>query len=575
MADTEYDTSVHVVDYIVVIVTLLAIFLLGLWSSRRANRSNTQGYFLAGRTMSWWLVGLSLYVSNIGSGTFIGVSGSASVEGIAVVFYEFSGTSCAALLGFVFVPVYIASGCYTMPDYLQKRYGGQRIRAYVAVTQLLLMMFCYIAGEMYAGALIIQVTLGWNVYASVIALLVLTAIYTVAGGLTAVMHTDALMAAIILVGAFILMVINIIACVDPDVCYEACGSYNGCSDVAYPYLILTLMPTFLKGLMLAAMLAGVMSSFTSIFNSASSIFTIDIWKTMRPKCSNKEEMIVGRVFTIILVCLSIFWLPLIEAFGAGQLFVYLQSIASYLSPPLLAAFILAIGWERANEPGTFWASMIGLVLGVARLIADFIFPSPGCDEEDTRPPVIANFHYLHYAIFLFLVVFIFIIIFSLLTKPQPKDELIGLTWWTRHRAAERIAKEEAQAASKKENFGDASKEDLSLEPSKFIDNETLERKEDDVEEYRIGSDDDISQGENDNNSLEEAMQTSCCTTVKRGLGSWCCGATEISDEAQIAEEREHDIEVMTLSEDPKWKKIIEVNCAIMLVVGAFVWGFYA
>ncbi|XP_077984828.1 sodium/glucose cotransporter 4-like [Glandiceps talaboti] len=694
MADSDSDYSLHTVDYLVVILTLLGIFALGLWSSRSANRGTSQGYFLAGRSMSWWLVGLSLYVSNIGSGTFIGVAGSAAVDGIAVVFYEFTGTSCLALLGFVFVPVYIASGAYTMPDYLQKRFGGQRIRVYIAIVQLLLMLFCYIAGEMYSGSLIIQVTLGWNVYASVIALLILTAIYTIAGGLTAVMHTDALMAIIILIGAFILMVISyaemgsyyifeslymdsipestvagntscgipeaevwhlfrpvdssmpwpgvlfgihilsayyfcanqvlvqralaaknvthakagtilagylkmlpiflmvypgmisrilhtdIVACVDPDECYEACGSYNGCSDVAYPYLILRLMPIVLKGLMLAAMLAGVMSSFTSIFNSASSLFTIDLWKVARPQCSSKEEMIVGRVVTLILVCVSIFWLPLIEAFGAGQLFIYLQSIASYLSPPMLAAFVLAISWERINEQGTFWGLMVGLLVGIVRMLRDFAFAPPKCDEEDTRPYMIQTVHYLHFAIFLFCLVLVCIILISLVTKPQPKEKLIGMTWWTRHQAAERMAMEAAEVMKtdpKLASYYDSiSMRTLGKSAAKHIDmNE---------ESTTLSGDngqviDDI----NDNGSnkefstmQEESGNDKEKSSVWTWMGRWFCGISENTKEEEHRNlvEEEHALDMMTLEEDPKWSRIVQVNCFIMLVVGGFVWGFY-
>ncbi|XP_070554553.1 sodium/glucose cotransporter 4-like [Ptychodera flava] len=678
------DGSLATVDYLVVILTLLGIFVLGLWSSRSANRGSSQGYFLAGRSMSWWVVGLSLYVSNIGSGTFIGISGAAAVDGIAVVVYEFTGTTCLALLGFIFVPVYIASGAYTMPDYLEKRFGGQRIRVYVAVVQLLLMLFCYIAGEMYAGSLIIQVTLGWNVYASVIALLILTAIYTVAGGLTAVMHTDALMAIIILIGAFILMVISYVemgsyylfeslymdavpsttlagnlscgipeaeawhlfrpvdssmpwpgvffgihilsgyyfcanqvlvqrtlaaknlthaqagtilagylkilpmflmvypgmisrilhtetvACVDPDVCFEACGSYNGCSDVAYPYLILTLMPIVLKGLMLAAMLAGVMSSFTSIFNSASSLFTVDIWKMARPKCSANEEMVVGRVFTVILVCLSVLWLPLIEAFGAGQLFIYLQSIASYLSPPMLAAFILAICWERINEPGSFWGLMVGLVFGLVRMIRDFVYAPPKCDEEDTRPYLIRTVHYLHFAILLFCVTFVAIILVSLVTKAQSKDKLIGLTWWTRHNAAERIGREAREKELKEK-----------LE-QQYFDNIELQHTDGSVQGVACSaadktdqSDDEISTKESDVNIAEVSEDAE--SSVTDCLNRWLCGINKDAKDQEIQNQKEAEaaFEVMTMNEDPKWSRIAKINCLVMLCVSGFFWGFYA
>ncbi|XP_033109581.1 sodium/myo-inositol cotransporter 2-like, partial [Anneissia japonica] len=176
-----------------------------------------------------------------------------------------------------------------------------------------------------------------------------------------------------------------VACADPATCEAICGVPAGCSNIAYPKLVLELMPTGLKGLMMAAMLAALMSSLTSIFNSASTVFTIDIWLMIRKKASEAELMIVGRVCTVGLVFVSVLWLPLIEAYGSGELFVYIQSIASFFAPPFFAAFLLAVFWTRANEKGAFWGLMSGLFIGFMRLILDFIFSPPACAELDERP----------------------------------------------------------------------------------------------------------------------------------------------------------------------------------------------
>ncbi|XP_070554556.1 sodium/glucose cotransporter 4-like isoform X2 [Ptychodera flava] len=560
-----------------------------------------------------------------------------------------------------------------MPEYLKLRFGGERIRVFLAIIQLTMNLFAHITGEMYAGILIIQIVLGWNIYASVITLLILTAIFTVAGGLTAVMHTDALQAIIILLSAAVLMVFSwieigdyftfegrymdaipdttvagnttcgiptadawhifrpvdaalpwpgvlfgimilstyyfctnqvlvqrclaakdishskggtilagylkilpmflmvwpgmisrilypdIVACVDSDVCNEACGNAAGCSNVAYPLLILGLMPIALKGLMLAAMLAGVMSSFTSIFNSTSSIFTIDIWKRIRPKASTREEMVVGRVFVLFMVTASILWLPVLEAFGAGQLFVYLQSVTSYIAPPTLSCFLLAIGWERTNEQGAFWGLIGGFIIGGTRMILDFVYESPGCDEPDTRPGLLANFHYLHFAIFLFLASMLITILISLFTKPQRKEELYRLTWWTRH-STEPRAEHEIDIKRKTE------KPVSMVDVATCTDEDVVEPENKDTKPSE-----EIEDSEKDVKQVDVHEDRDTWTSFKLWASNWICGATSQTSEKeqQIREER-----AISLEEDPKWARIVNINGAILLVVGGFVWGFF-
>ena len=156
-----------------------------------------------------------------------------------------------------------------------------------------------------------------------------------------------------------------IGCSDPDVCYEVCNSRNGCNDIAYPLLVIRLMPngeyrwidllvldrfsTAIRGLTLACMIAALMSSLTSIFNSSSTIFTIDIWQRFRKDAHDWELMIVGRVFVLILVGISILWIPIIRAAQGSRLFDYIQAVQSFLAPPVAACYLLAVLWKRINE----------------------------------------------------------------------------------------------------------------------------------------------------------------------------------------------------------------------------------
>ncbi|XP_051259242.1 sodium/glucose cotransporter 4 isoform X3 [Dicentrarchus labrax] len=450
-------------DIAVVVVYFIFVMVVGIWSSVRANRSTVGGYFLAGRSMTWWPIGASLMSSNVGSGLFIGLAGTGAAGGIAVGGFEWNAVWVLVALGWIFIPVYISAGVVTMPEYLAKRFGGRRIRIYMSILSLILYIFTKISTDIFSGALFIQVSLGWDLYLSTGTLLLVTAVYTVAGGLAAVIYTDALQTLVMVGGAFALMFIAFskvgwyeglvehymsavpsvtvanttchlprsdafrlfrdpvsgdlpwpglvfgltvlatwvwctdqvivqrslsakslshakggsvlggylkllpmffivmpgmisralfpdeVGCVDPAVCQSVCGASVGCSNIAYPKLVVELMPVGLRGLMLAVMLAALMSSLTSIFNSSSTLFTLDLYHRARPKASEKELMIVGRVFILVLVCVSLLWIPIIQTANSGQLFDYIQSVTSFLAPPITAVFLMAIFWPRANE----------------------------------------------------------------------------------------------------------------------------------------------------------------------------------------------------------------------------------
>uniref|UniRef100_A0A3B5M126 Sodium/glucose cotransporter 1 n=1 Tax=Xiphophorus couchianus TaxID=32473 RepID=A0A3B5M126_9TELE len=180
-------------------------FLVLLQAMVRTNRSTVGGFFLAGRSMVWWPIGASLFASNIGSGHFVGIAGTAAAAGIAVGGFEWNAIIVVVILGYLFVPIYIKAGVITMPEYLKKRFGGQRIRIYLSVLSLFLYVFTKISADMFSGGIFIQQALGLNIYVAVIALLAITALYTVTGGLAAVIYTDALQTIIMVIGSFILM----------------------------------------------------------------------------------------------------------------------------------------------------------------------------------------------------------------------------------------------------------------------------------------------------------------------------------------------------------------------------------
>ncbi|XP_029473801.1 sodium/glucose cotransporter 4 isoform X2 [Rhinatrema bivittatum] len=632
-------------DIIVVVVYFIFVLVVGIWSSVRAARGTVGGYFLAGRTMTWIPIGASLMSSNVGSGLFVGMAGSGAAGGLAVGGFEWNATWVLVALGWIFVPVYIAAGVVTLPEYLQKRFGGQRIRIYMSVMSLILYIFTKISTDIFSGALFIQLSLGWDIYLATVILLLVTALYTIAGGLTAVIYTDTLQTIIMVAGSFSLMFISFnkigwysgleekymkaipsvivpnttchlpradsfhmlrdpitgdlpwpglifgltvlatwvwctdqvlvqrslaaknlshakggsvlggylkilpmffvvmpgmisralytdeVACVDPTICEKVCGIKVGCTNIAYPKMVIELMPVGLKGLMMAVMMAALMSSLTSIFNSSSTLFTLDIWLRIRRHATEVELMIVGRIFVAILVVISILWIPIIQAANSGQLFDYMQSVTSYLSPPVAALFILAIFCKRINEPGAFWGLLVGLVIGLIRMVMDFVYRAPYCGEEDTRPSVLKDVHYLYFALILFALTTVVSIVVSLCTPAIPDESLVRLTWWSRHSRAQRVDLVEPWNQS---NESEAPRQEVVLHP-----------------------------------------QTASEFPWWKKSYYWFCGISRDPVKRLTKEEREAlERKLTSIEEKPKWRRICDINALILLAINIFLWGYF-
>ncbi|XP_016052010.1 PREDICTED: sodium/glucose cotransporter 5 isoform X4 [Miniopterus natalensis] len=501
-------SQLSLADIVVIAVYFALNVAVGIWSSCRASRNTVSGYFLAGRDMTWWPIGASLFASSEGSGLFIGLAGSGAAGGVAVAGFEWNATYVLLALAWVFVPIYISSEIVTMPEYIQKRYGGQRIRMYLSVLSLLLSVFTKISIDLYAGALFVHICLGWNFYLSTILMLAITALYTIAGGLAAVIYTDALQTLIMVVGAVILTVkafdqiggyeqlaaayaraipsktVANTTCHLPraDAMHMFRDPYTGdlpwtgmtfgltimatwywCTDqvivqrslsardlnhakagsilasylkmlpmglIVMPGMISRALFPGLRGLMVAVMMAALMSSLTSIFNSSSTLFTMDVWRRLRPRVSERELLLVGRLVIVVLIGVSVAWIPVLQGSNSGQLFIYMQSVTSSLAPPVTAVFVLGIFWRRANEQGAFWGLMVGLAVGATRLVLEFLYPALPCGAVDTRPAILGSIHYLHFAVALFALSGAVVVAGSLLTPPPPAAQIHNLTWWT-------------------------------------------------------------------------------------------------------------------------------------------------
>ncbi|XP_076721783.1 solute carrier family 5 member 4 isoform X1 [Callospermophilus lateralis] len=639
-------------DISVIVVYFIVVMAVGLWAMLKTNRGTVGGFFLAGRDMSWWPMGASLFASNIGSDHFVGLAGSAAASGIAVVVDEWNAMYMVLILGWIFVPIYIKGGVMTMPEYLRKRFGGKRLQIYLSVLSLFICVAVRISSSIFSGAIFIQLALGLDIYLAIFILLAVTAVYTITGGLASVIYTDTLQAIIMLAGSFILMgfafaevggydsftekymnaipsviegdnltispqcytpqadafhifrdaitgdipwpglmfgmnilavwywctdqimvqrclcgknmshvkaacimcgylkilpiffmvmpgmisrilYTDIVACVVPSECVKHCGVEVGCTNYAYPMLVLELMPAGLRGLMLSVMLASLMSSLTSIFNSASTLFSIDIYTNIRKQASEKELLIVGRIFVIILLVISIAWVPLVQVSQKGQLFHYLSSISSYLGPPIAAVFLLAIFCKRVNEQGAFWGLIIGLVIGLIRMIAEFAYGTGTCLVASDCPKIICGVHYMYFSIILFCSSLLAILGISFLTKPIPDVHLYRLCWALRNSTEERID----------------------------LDAEEIRHEESDTEEEG-----------NVWLTLDHPEQSRGCLRKTYDL---FCGLQKEGPKLTKEEEEALKRKLTDTSEKPLWRTVLNINAILLLAAAVFIHGYFA
>uniref|UniRef100_A0AAY4BIL3 Sodium/myo-inositol cotransporter 2 n=1 Tax=Denticeps clupeoides TaxID=299321 RepID=A0AAY4BIL3_9TELE len=646
--DKTLQNTLATADIVVLVAYFLVVMAVGLWSMWRTKRNTVDGYFLAGKNMTWWPVGASLFASNVGSGHFIGLAGSGAASGIGATAYEWNGMLMVLVLGWFFLPIYIASGVTTMPEYLQRRFGGRRIQLFLAVLYLFIYIFTKISVDMYAGAVFIQQALRWNIYLAVVVLIAITAFYTIAGGLAAVIYTDAVQTLIMLMGALTLMAFSFVevggwqalldgyssavpsvrdpnttcgipredafhlfrdpvtsdlpwpgvllgmslpslwywcsdqvivqrslasknllhakggslmaaylkvlpffmmvlpgmisrilypdevACGDPDVCKEVCGNPVGCSDIAYAKLVMELLPSGLRGLMMAVMLAALMSSLTSIFNSSSTIFTMDLWRHLRPQVSEWELMIVGRVFVLVLVVVSVLWIPLVQASQGGQLFIYIQSISIYLQPPVSVVFMAGCFWKRTNEKGAFWGLVLGLLVGCVRMVLDFVYPVPLCYEPDSRPDIIKYVHYLYFSIILSTFTLVVVVGVSLATEEPTPEQLSRLTWFSRFDQVPKMAKAADTEVPAALEIQDGTKSSRCSQCQEFL-------------------------------SPDPSFNSSKLKT----FFLWLCGMNK-QKEAPLPQAN-----VSSLEEDPCMKRVVDANLIVCISVAVFLISYWA
>ncbi|MFL5808899.1 MAG: sodium:solute symporter [Flavisolibacter sp.] len=501
-------------DILFVVLYLLVIAGVSVWSIRK-TKNTTSDYFLANRNLGWWVIGASILASNVGSEHIVGLAGSAAKSGTVLGHYELH-SYLVLTLGWVFVPFYLRSRVYTMPEFLERRFNP-KARRLLSIIQLLSYVIAKAAVTIYAGAIVFNQILGVDFWTGAIVLVLVTGVYTVLGGLHAVMYTEAVQAIVLLLGSAVLMVyglnevggwhslmnavpkeqLNMFRPLsDPDYPWlgilfasPIVGIWYWCTDqhivqrclaarnetearrgtifaaylkllpffiflipgligfvlfkqgkielplngdgttnfnATFPAMVRTIMPVGLRGLLAGGLLAALMSSLASVYNACSTLYTIDIYKKQHPEATERQLVKVGRIATAVIVLLGMVWIPVMKRVNSG-LYDYLQSVQSYLAPPITAAFLLGVFFKRLTGQGAYAAMISGFIIGIAKLICQIF------KDEFSKNSLIYQFgdwNFLYFCILLFLFSVAVMVIVSLLT-PKPTDEqLKGLTFPT-------------------------------------------------------------------------------------------------------------------------------------------------
>jgi SSS family solute:Na+ symporter len=492
-------------DWLVVVLYFIVIGAISVWSIRRKKNSASE-YFLASRNLGWFVIGASILASNVGSEHIVGLAGTAAKSGLAMGHYELHSW-IVLILGWVFVPFYMRSRVFTMPEFLERRYN-EIARWLLSIVQLLSYIIAKVSVTIYAGAVVFNSFLGIDFWTGAIILIVITGLYTIFGGLHAVMYTETLQAIVLLVGSIILTISGLIEiggwnnlvhsiskdhlnmflplsdpnfpwlgilfaspivglwywCTDQHIVQRCLAGRDERqarrgtlfaaylklfpffifmipgliayvlastgkiqlpqSDQAFPVLVKTLLPVGIRGILAGGILAALMSSLAAVYNACSTLFTMDIYRKVKPSSSEKELVRVGRITTAVVVVLGMVWIPLMKGIS-DVLYQYLQSVQSYLAPPIAAVFLLGVFSKRINGKGAFTAMTVGFFIGIARIVLEL--------NRHSLSGILYTFatvNFLYFCIFLFLFSIALMVIVSLLTEKPSEEQLNGLTFAT-------------------------------------------------------------------------------------------------------------------------------------------------
>jgi SSS family solute:Na+ symporter len=546
-------SSIHFVDWMVIVGYFLIILGIAWWVIKKREDTSTD-YFLAGRHLGWFIVGASIFASNIGSEHLVGLAGSGATDGVAMAHYELHAW-CLLVLGWIMAPFYMRAKVFTMPEFLERRFSPAA-RTVLSVISLIAYVLTKIAVGIFAGGIVFSVLLpdinflGMDSFwIGSILVIILTGIYTILGGLRAVAYTEALQTIVLIFGSILvtlfglkalggwgelrtiagsemfnlwkplvpagmestwapvkeagrmawyfndnypwlgmlfcapiiglwywttdqyivqrmlgapnetearrgsiaaafLKLLPVLIFIIPGIIAFALASsgkipamqaelYGGGSELirdnaqkAFPLLVAYVLPIGVRGIVVAGLLAALMSSLAGVFNASSTLFTMDFYSRLRPNATQHQLVWIGRVATTIMVLIGLLWIPVIQ--GGKGLYDYLQGVQSYLAPPIFVVFFLGVFNKRLNAKGCLSALIVGFIMGLVRLAIDTPakFITGFSYTKGSLLWIINSTFFQYYSLLIFVICVIVMLAVSYATKQPDYDKINGLTYGT-------------------------------------------------------------------------------------------------------------------------------------------------
>ncbi len=542
---------IETLDWAVIGLYFALVFYIAFWANGHHLKKKTGGsnvldaegnnektsadYFLAGKNVGWFVIGASLFASNIGSEHLIGLAGAGARGDMPTANFEILATLILIVLGWIFVPFYLKSGVFTMPEFLEKRYSPAA-RTYLSVISIVAYVLTKISVTIFAGALVFEVMLGIPFWTGAILVVLATGVYTILGGLRAVIYTDMMQMFVLIGGAIAVTffglqaiggwgeVVNTVYASTPDgskffnlwrpgsdtsypwtgIIFGApiLGVWYWCTDqfivqrvlsahnlsearkgtifagflkllplflfvipgiIAYalsventtllhnsegvvdydaalPALVMNYLPVGFKGLVAAGLLAALMSSLSSVFNSCSTLFTIDFYKKRFPEATEQRLVRTGQIATAVLVVTGLAWIPFMKTMMEGEgIFKYLQSIQAYISPPIAAVFLLGLFMKRLNAKGAMAALWTGFAIGATRLILEYLVGSETLIVADNSfIAQLVGINFLHFAVIMFVICAAVLVGMSLTAPAYDEAKLANVTYSSEVAATENL-----------------------------------------------------------------------------------------------------------------------------------------
>ena len=505
--------TIPTLDLVIIVCYLLGIMGIGIWAGYKRG-SSSEEFFLAGKSLGWPIVGAALFTANISTIHLVGLAADGYRIGLVVGNFEWMAAFTLIILGLVFAPFYLRNRLQTLPEYLEKRYSPIT-RTFMAFIAILGALLIHIGISLYAGAKVMEHFFGINMYVSIVVIALITATYTIIGGLKAVVVTDSIQAVLLLLGAAVLTVVSIThlpdvgihsltelkAAVKPEQMnmihglknasrflneyswltvifgYFVLGIWYWCTDqtivqkvlgarsekdgqkgaifagflkiipvflMVFPgiigYLLFkeqimepndtllvmmkNLLPTGLRGLMAAGLLAALMSTIEAALNSTATVTAEDIVKRLRPRTRDRTLVLVGRITAAVVILLAMAWST--QGGRFTSIFVAINKIPMMFAPAITTVFLMGVFWKRGTKEAALATLSGGAVMGGLYFLIDL--PVIGEVQWVSDPVRGLGIPFMMAGLILFVFCVALYVIVSLLTPRPAEDQLTDLCW---------------------------------------------------------------------------------------------------------------------------------------------------